>query len=132
MEKKKPDNVVFNEEEKQYDAFLKPYATHLGSPKIKSNNLSPWKNSNIRKVNNSLKAEFDEVKAQYEQLMERYEYNNLVYASKFSFQPIVGETYHLYRNKSSEAFLSILAPQECSFQHLGSFRLGSDHIWEKL
>ena len=132
MEKKKPDNVVFNEEEKQYDAFLKPYATHLGSPKIKSNNLSPWKNSNIRKVNNSLKAEFDEVKAQYEQLMERYEYNNLVYASKFSFQPIVGETYHLYRNKSNEAFLSILAPQECSFQHLGSFRLGSDHIWEKL
>ncbi|MEM8846207.1 MAG: DUF2452 domain-containing protein, partial [Bacteroidota bacterium] len=92
MKKKKPDNVVFNEEEQAYDAFLKPYATSLSSPKIQSNNLSPWKNSNIRKVNSSLKAEFDEVKAQYQQLMERYEYNNLVYAAKFSFQPIVGET----------------------------------------
>ncbi|MEM9077875.1 MAG: DUF2452 domain-containing protein [Bacteroidota bacterium] len=132
MKKKKPDNIVFNEEEQEYDAFLKPYATSLSSPKIQSNNLSPWKNSNIRKVNSSLKAEFDEVKEQYQQLMERYEYNNLVYAAKFSFQPIVGETYHLYRNKNSEAFLSILAPNECNFEHLGSFRLGSDHIWEKL
>ena len=132
MKKKKPDNVVFNEEEQAYDAFLKPYATSLSSPKIQSNNLSPWKNSNIRKVNSSLKAEFDEVKEQYQRLMERYEYNNLVYAAKFSFQPIVGETYHLYRNKSSEAFLSILAPSECNFEHLGSFRLGSDHMWEKL
>lgn len=123
---------MYNEEERRYDAFLKPYATNLSSPKIKSNNLSPWKNSNIRKVNSSLKAEFEEVKAQYEQLMERYEYNNLVYASKFSFQPIVGETYHLYRNKFDEAFLSILSPNECSFEHMGSFRLGSDHIWEKL
>nr|WP_299000183.1 DUF2452 domain-containing protein [uncultured Allomuricauda sp.] len=132
MKKKKPDNVVFNEEEQAYDAFLKPYATSLSSPKIRSNNLSPWKNSNIRKVNNSLKAEFDEVKVKYEQLMEQYEYNNLVYAAKFSFQPIVGETYHLYKNKNSEAFLSILAPNECGFEHLGSFRLGSDHMWEKL
>lgn len=132
MKKKKPDNVVFNEENQQYDAFLKPYATQLGAPAIESNNLSPWKNSNIRKVNHAIKAEFDEVKEKYEQLMERYEYNNLVYASKFSFQPIVGETYHLYKNKADEAFLSILSPNECTFKHMGSFRLGSDLMWEKL
>ena len=73
MKKKKPDNVVFNEEEQAYDAFLKPYATSLSSPKIQSNNLSPWKNSNIRKVNSSLKAEFDEVKEQYQRLMVIYQ-----------------------------------------------------------
>jgi len=132
MEKKKPDNIVFDVDKQKYDAYLKPYATHLSSPKIQANNLSPWKNSNIRKANDMLRAEFDEIKAQYEQIMERYTYNNLVYASKFSFQPIVGETYHLYRNKNDESFLSILSPYECEFEHLGSFRLGSDYMWEKV
>ena len=34
MSKKKPDQVVYNEEQQKYDAALTPYATNVGAPAI--------------------------------------------------------------------------------------------------
>jgi len=132
QQKKKPDAVVFNEEDQKYDAALKPYATDLGAPVITTDDTIAWKNSNIHKVNQEIKAKYDELKAQYDALIQEFEYNNLVYGAKFNFEPIVGQTYHLYKNKEEEPFLSIIAPTECSFSHLGSFKLTSDKMWEPL
>ena len=129
---KKPDQVVFNEETQQYDAALKPYATGVGAPKITTPDTTAWKNRNIDKVNKQVKARYDELKAQFDALMSQFEYNNLVYQAKFSFEPVVGETYQLYRNKNGQPFLSIIGPKECSFDFIGSFRLNADTIWEKL
>ena len=55
-----------------------------------------------------------------------------LYNSKFNFEPNIGEVYHLYNNRKEEPFLSIIAPEQCSFHHLGSFRLNTDKMWEKL
>ncbi|MBT8188670.1 MAG: DUF2452 domain-containing protein [Croceitalea sp.] len=127
-----PDAVVFNEVEERYDAFLKPYATTVGAPVITPKNMSPWKNRGVKMVNEALQAEFDELKSKYNQLQDRFEMNNLVYAAHCNFQPIVGKVYHLYKDQKEALFLSILAPEECNFNHIGSFRLGSDYIWEKV
>ncbi len=132
MDEKKPDNVVYNEEQNKYDAALKPYATNVGAPVIKMENLAPWKNKGVGMVNTAINAEYEEIRQKYQSLQERFEYNNLIYSAKFSFQPLVGNTYHLYKNKKNEPFLSILAPEECNFDHIGSFRLGSDYVWKKL
>ena len=131
-EAKKPDLVVFNEEEQKYDAALKPYCASASSPVIQPLNTASWKNDGIQRVNKQLKSKFDEVKAQYEELMQKFHYNDLVYNAKFSFEPNIGEIYHLYNNKKQESFLSIIAPEQCSFQYLGSFRLNSDKMWEKI
>ena len=131
-EGKKPDLVVFNEENQQYDAALKPYGTSASSPVIKPLNTASWKNDGIHRVNKQLKSKFDEVKKEYEALMEKFQYNDLIYNSKFSFEPIFGENYHLYNNKNNEPFLSIIAPDQCSFEYLGSFRLNTDKMWEKI
>ncbi|MEN8776804.1 MAG: DUF2452 domain-containing protein [Polaribacter sp.] len=129
---KKPDLVVFNEETEQYDAALKPYGTSASSPVIKPLNTASWKNDGIQRVNKQLKSKFDEVKKEYEALLEKFEYNDLIYNAKFSFEPIFGENYHLYNNKNNEPFLSIIAPEQCSFEYLGSFRLNTDKMWEKI
>lgn len=131
-EGKKPDLVVFNEQSQKYDAALKPYGTSASSPVITPLNTAGWKNDGIHKVNKQIKSKFEEVKKEYEALMEKFQYNDLVYNAKFSFEPNIGETYHLYNNKKQESFLSIIAPNQCNFQHLGSFRLNSDKMWEKL
>ena len=130
-EAKKPDLIVFNEESQKYDAALKPYGTSASSPVIKPLNTASWKNDGIQRVNKQFKSKFDEVKQQYEELMQKFQYNDLVYNAKFSFEPNIGETYHLYKNKKDESFLSIIAPEQCSFEFLGSFRLNSDKMWEK-
>lgn len=132
MGDKKPDNVVFNEEDQRYDAALKPFPTNLGAPVIEVENLAPWKNSGITKVNAAMSAEYEEIKKKYQALHNRFQYNNLVYSAKFSFQPVVGNTYHLYKDKNQQPFLSILSPNECNFDYLGSFRLGSDSLWDRI
>ncbi|MBX2826986.1 MAG: DUF2452 domain-containing protein [Flavobacteriaceae bacterium] len=132
MKEKKPDQVVFNEEEQTYDASLKPYATGVGAPKITTPDTVAWKNTNIDKVNKQVKARYDELKAEFDALIEQFEYNNLVYQAKFNFEPIVGETYHLYKDSKEQSFLSLIDPTECNFNHLGSFRLNADKMWEKL
>ncbi len=130
MQKKKPDQVVYDENDERYNAALKPYATNVGAPVITTPDTIAWKNTNIHKVNKQVKAKYDELKAEYDALIEQFEYNNLVYGAKFNFEPVVGELYHLYKNREEKPFLSIIAPTECNFKHLGSFRLNADKMWE--
>ncbi|MGR7813166.1 DUF2452 domain-containing protein [Lacinutrix undariae] len=129
---KKPDNVVFNTETQQYDAALKPYATSVNAPIITTTDSIAWKNRSINKVNHKLKSRYTELKAEYEKMMQEFEYNKLIFSAKFTFEPITGEIYHLYKKDNNESFLSIIAPNECNFHALGSFYLNADQIWEKI
>ncbi len=132
MSDKKPDQVVYDESEEKYNAGLLPYATNASAPKITSNDLTGWKNTNIHKANNQIKTEYEKLKSAYEKLMQQYEYNSLIYSAEFSFEPIVGRVYHLYLKKNGQTFLSIISPNECSFKYKGSFKLNDDKIWEKV
>ena len=129
---KKPDNVVFNTEIQRYDAALKPYATNVGALVITATDTIAWKNRSINKINHKVKAKYLELKAEYEKMIHEFEYNKLIFNSKFTFEPIIGEVYHLYKRENGESFLSIIAPEQCNFNALGSFYLNADQIWEKI
>ncbi len=129
---KKPDLVVFDEDTQQYDAAIKPYGTSSSSPVIKPLNTATWRNDGVDRVNKQFKSKFDELKKEYEAMMEQFEYNDLIYNAKFNFEPIIGEVYYLYNDKKEEPFLSIIQPDQCNFNYLGSFRLNSQKMWEKL
>ena len=129
---KKPDYVVFNEETQKYDAALKPYSTSVGAPVITPTDTLAWKNRSINKVNHKVKSKYLELKSEYEKMMQEFEYNKLIFDAKFTFEPIIGEVYHLYKRENEETFLSIIAPEQCKFNSLGSFYLSADQIWEKI
>lgn len=129
---KKPDLVVFDEDTQQYNAAVIPYATSASSPVIKPLNTATWRNDGVDRVNKQFKSKFDELKKEYEAMMEQFEYNDLVYNAKFNFEPIIGEVYYLYNDKNEKPFLSIIHPDQCNFYYLGSFRLNSQKMWEKL
>jgi hypothetical protein len=129
---KKPDQVVFNEGTQNYDAALKPYATNVGAPAIKITDTTSWKNKNIYKANKQIQAKYLELKAEFDKMMHELEHNNLVYNARFNFEPIIGETYHLYKDKNSEPFLSLIAPNDCHFNFVGSFYLNSELLWKKI
>ena len=65
MENKKPDNVVFSEEQ-GYNASLLPYSTNVGAPAIVLDDVVAWKSNGIGKVNKEFESKFNELKAQYE------------------------------------------------------------------
>jgi hypothetical protein len=131
-EKKKPDYVVFDEETQSYNSKLLPYSSNLSAPKITPPDVTSWKNTNIVSANNQFKAKYEAIQQEYKQMMQEFEYNSLVYNAKFNFEPIVGKVYHLYRSKDESTFLSLILPNECNFEHLGTFKLGPNKTWEKL
>lgn len=129
---KKPDRIVFNETSQRYDASLKPYASDIGAPVITTTDTVAWKNRNIHAVNQQIKTQYRELKQAYDVLIEKFEYNNLVYSAQFNFEPVVGHTYHLYRNQKHEPFLSVIAPEECNFDYVGTFKLNADKLWDRI
>ena len=128
MENKKPDNVVFSDE-KGYNASVLPYASNVGAPAIRMDDVVSWKKRNISTVNKEFENKFKELKSQYENLMQEFEFNELVYSAKFSFEPIMGEIYHLYTGEDGVNFLSLISPQEWNREHVGTFKLNSDKKW---
>jgi hypothetical protein len=128
MDKVIPDNVVFSDD-KGYNASLLSYPTNVGAPVIHIDNLVSWKSRGISNVNKQFENKFNELKVQYENLMKEFENNELVYNANFSFEPVIGETYHLYRSDDESNFLSLISPAEWNKEHLGTYQLNSDKKW---
>jgi hypothetical protein len=128
MKKVVPDNVVFTDD-KGYNASLLSYPTNVGAPVIHIDNLVSWKSRGISNVNKQFESKFNELKLQYESLMKEFELNELVYNANFSFEPVIGEIYHLYRGEDGINFLSLISPAEWNKEHLGTFQLNSDKKW---
>jgi signal peptidase I len=110
-----PDNVVFNDDQ-GYNASLLSYPTNVGAPVIHIDNLVSWKSRGISTVNKQFENKFNELKVQYDNLMK-------------AFEPVIGETYHLYRGEDGYNFLSLISPAEWNKEHLGTFQLNSDKKW---
>jgi hypothetical protein len=131
MKSKIPDNVVFSED-KGYNASLLPYSTNVGAPVIKMDDVVSWKSRGINNVNKEFENKFNELKEQYESLMIEYKWNELVYNAKFSFEPVIGEIYHLYSNNDGTNILSLIAPNEWNKEHIGTFKLNSEKKWVRI
>ena len=119
---KKPDNVADN-------PGLLPYASNVGAPAIKVEDISAWKAVNAVKVNHQLQTKFNELKEEYKKLVEEYKWNELVYNAKFAFEPVIGQIYHLYVGRDGNIFLSMINPNEWNYECVGSFILDSNNKW---
>ena len=128
MKNKIPDNIVFFFFF-GYNANVLAYSTNVGAPAIKLDNVVDWKIICIRNVNKEFESKFNELKAEYEKLMEEYEWNEILYNAKYSFEPIIGEIYHLYLAKDGSNFLSLIHPDFWNKEHIGSFKLNSNKKW---
>ena len=122
---KKPDNFAENK-------ALLPYGDSVSAPAIRPENIDDWKLRGVNKVNKQFKTKFDELKEEFKQLLEEYQWNELVYQSKFGYEPVIGDTYHLYIGKDGNPFLSLIAPNEWNKEHIGSFKLNSEQKWIKV
>lgn len=126
----RPDHIVFDEEEGRYNASILPYATDFSAPVITVSDMTHWKQTGAQRISHHLESRFDEIKEQYLAMKDLYEWNQAVYNADFNFEPVMGETYHLYARPGKRPFLSLIPPKDFKQKHLGSFRLNSERIWE--
>jgi hypothetical protein len=122
---KKPDNVADNPN-------ILPYGSNVGAPAIIIDNIDTWKQTRVHKVNKQFQSKFDELKAEYQKLIDEYSWNDLVYKSKFNFECVIDEIYHLYCGDDDKVFLSLINPSEWNKQYIGSFKYNYDNKWIKI
>lgn len=120
-----PDNIAEN-------PHSLPYASNVGAPVIKANNLSGWKHGSAHRANQHFKDKYEELKLQYEKLAEEIYWNDILFNAEMKFKPVIGKVYHLYKN-DKKYFISLFSKNECSWGeelYQGSFRLNYDNRWE--
>lgn len=123
--KEKPDNVADN-------PGLLSYGSNIGAPAINQDDVVSWKLRGSNKVNSQFKAKYEELKEEYRKLIEDYKWNDLIYHAEYSFEPINGEIYYLYRRSNGTIFLSIISPNEWNQECIGTFQLDTKDKWNKI
>ena len=121
----KPDNVADN-------PHILPYGSNVGAPAIRPEDIDGWKTEKVSKTNKYFKSRYDEIKEEYRKLIESFEWNKLVFSADFRWEPIKGETYHLYQRDGGQLFLSLIEPSQWNQIFIGAFRLDSNDKWEKI
>jgi len=109
-----------------------PYPTHVGAPKIEPQDLTSFKKHGLNKVDRVVKKRFDEIVKEAETLQKSIVLQQEVYSSKYNFEPIIGEIYHLYENLDGSRSLSLIGPNEWNKKYLYSVVFNSDMTWTKL
>lgn len=131
--KQRPDHVVFNEETQSYNASLLTYGTNVSAPQITPTGMTSWKNSSVGTFNHTFNTKIESLKSTYQQLLDEYQINEMVYGAKINFEPIIGQVYHLYRDTNHDKmFLSLVPPTSWKQEHIGSFKLNPERIWERV
>lgn len=109
-------------------AFL-PYPVSTLSPRIVPTDLSTFKSRGISQIERDLQLKLERIREEYIATIEHFNWNKLVYEAEINFEPIVGETYHLYSIRDKH-HLSMIDPDQWPQKHLASFRLNLDRQWE--
>ena len=126
---KKPDNIVWDEETQKYHANILPYGSNVSAPAIRLDDVGAFKERGVHKAQKTFSAKYEELVDEYNNLIDEVKLNDLIYNSTYSFEPIIGETYHLYVGKDEKPFLSLISPTEWNRECIVSVRLNSEHKW---
>jgi len=109
-------------------AFL-PYPASTLSPRIVPTDLSSFKSRGISQVEKELQQKLVEIREAYLATIDHFNWNKLVYEADIQFEPVVGETYHLYEIRGRH-LLSMVSPDQWSQRHLATVRLNVDRHWK--
>lgn len=132
MSEKKPDAIVWTEEKGYYSKEL-TYGSNIGAPAIKLDDVAGWREREVVNVNHQFNTRYEELKKAYENLIDEYNWNNLIYNTvEYSFLPIVGQTYYLYERENNTLFLSLIDPDSWNKKYIGGFTLDSSNKWVKV
>jgi len=117
-----------HEDEEPRLAFL-PYPASTLSPEISPPDLSDFKSRNITEVQRELSQKLESIRQQYVQLVDTFNWNKIIYESRFGFEPVIGHTYHLYQEEGGFRLSMIEPGKWMGKKFVGSFRLSAGGQW---
>ena len=106
--KKIPDLVVWDEVE-GYNASKMQYPTNVSAPAFTLPDVGLVRTESAKKMMDVFEQEKKELVGKVEKMYREYLDSVMVWESKISFDPVVGQTYYLYDFKGVNT-LSLLSP----------------------
>ncbi len=120
------------------------YPHHIGSIVVRPEDVGKLKSRALSAMQEQTQSQLAQIKKQVELLMDqatqiqkRVEISEKIYSASMSFEPFVGNVYHLYQR--DEAYVLMLIGEDewgrarpANLRFLSSVRLLSDHTWEIL
>ena len=76
-----------------------------------------------------LQQRLTEIREEYLAAIDHFNWNKLIYEADIHFEPIVGQTYHLYEVRGRK-LLSMIAPGQWHHRHIATVRLNVDRQWK--
>tara|TARA_R110001606_G_C15217116_1_gene633564 strand:+ start:249 stop:656 length:408 start_codon:yes stop_codon:yes gene_type:complete len=111
------------------NAFI-PYPVSTLSPPIVPNDLTSFKSRGISSIEKELSLKLETIRDEYIETINHYNWNKLVYSSDYSFEPVVGNIYYLYRRTNGTFILSMISPDEWYLEHIATVRLSVERQFE--
>lgn len=122
-----------------------PYSASVSGAVIKPTEQGMIKHKSLTAMEEQTNMQLDQIRKQVEllalqaqEIQSRKELSMIIYNAKLSFQPIVGQMYHLYEKNDNSYFLSMVSPNEWgrsgkSYKaHLAKVLLLADHTWKEI
>jgi hypothetical protein len=122
---------------------LLPYPHHVGGIVIKPEDTGKIKSRALTAMREQTTIQMNQIQKQVELLMqqanelkERIDISEKIYLADLSFEPIIGQIYHLYI-KDDVYKLLLIGPDEWgkfpqTLQYVGTVKMLGDHTWDVL
>ena len=112
-----------------------PYGDSVSAPAITEVDTTGYREIKSKEASAKLRGRYQELQEEFRQLIATSEDTQRMYDASVSFVPIVGQVYHLYRRENGDEWISMIAPDDFGryyHEYLGSYRLATDSVWERI
>lgn len=137
-------NTFTNHEVYHKQMSVLPYAASVAGAIIKPTEEGMIRHKALTAMEEQTNMQLDQIRKQIEllalqaqEIQKRKELSLMIYKAKLSFQPVIGQVYHLYEKKDESIFISMISPHEWGRsvpydRFIAKVKLLADHTWTEI
>jgi hypothetical protein len=121
-----------------------PYSASVSGAVIKANEEGVIRHKALTAMEEQTNMQLEQIRKQIEllalqaqEIQARKELSMIIYNAKLSFQPVIGQVYHLYERNDETHFISMVSPKEWGGggpfkKYIAAVQLLADHTWKEI
>jgi hypothetical protein len=132
-----------NEEIYHKQLSVLPYSASVSGAVIKPTESGVIRHQALSAMEEQTNMQLTQIRQQIEllaiqakEIQKRKELSMIIYDSKISFAPVIGQTYYLYEKEDSTHLVSMISPKEwgkkAPYKFLAAVKLLADHTWKEI
>jgi hypothetical protein len=136
------DEKLTNEEIYHKQLSVLPYSASVSGAVIKPTEAGVIRHQALSAMEEQTNMQLTQIRQQIEllaiqakEIQKRKELSMIIYNSKISFAPVIGQTYYLYENDGAH-LVSMISPKEWGkkspYTFIAAVKLLADHTWKEI